>query len=194
MIRIALILLCLAAPALRAQSGMDVKSHRLEISLGPAVKFVSGSVTTWFVPKAGNRDVISFDLSDSLQVLRVDYHGEVLASYVHQNGKLVVQLRRAPMGLRGEGRGPVFQRGDTAVGGDICVGQSFYIKCFAGELGTADEADGFGFEGYAYRYVGAGEHFAAMAGGGVGGEDEGLVFWHKCVEAVGCPGAFDGTG
>ncbi len=112
MIRIALILLCLAAPALRAQSGMDVKSHRLEISLDPAVKFVSGSVTTWFVPKAGNRDVISFDLSDSLQVLRVDYHGEVLMSYAHQNGKLVVELKRGPISIRGEGQGPDFRRDD----------------------------------------------------------------------------------
>ena len=66
MIRELLILLSMIAPALHAQSGMDIKYHRLEIALDPAVRFVSGSVSTWFVPTPGNRQVISFDLSDSL--------------------------------------------------------------------------------------------------------------------------------
>jgi hypothetical protein len=60
---------------------MDIKYHRLEIALDPAVRYVSGSVSTWFVPTPGNRQVISFDLSDSLSVLEVKYHGQTLTSY-----------------------------------------------------------------------------------------------------------------
>ena len=92
MIRKLLLLLSIIAPALHAQSGMDIKYHRLEIALDPALRYVLGSVSTWFVPTPGNRDVISFDLSDSLMVVEVKYHGMILTSYAHQNNKLAVQL------------------------------------------------------------------------------------------------------
>ncbi len=125
MIRKLLLLLSMIAPALHAQSGMDIKYHRLEIALDPAVRYVSGSVSTWFVPTPGNRNVISFDLSDSLKVLEVKYHGQALTSYQHQSNKLTVQLPGAnstypqsvviPAKFRGDGRGPRFRlrlRGD----------------------------------------------------------------------------------
>ena len=95
------------APALHAQSGMDIKYHRLEIALDPAVRFVSGSVSTWFVATPGNRQVISFDLSDSLSVLAIEYHGKLLSSFQHQSNKLIIQLKTAPAEFRGEERGPV---------------------------------------------------------------------------------------
>ncbi len=47
MFRKLLLLLSMMAPALHAQSGMDIKYHRLEIALDPAVRFVSGSVKIW---------------------------------------------------------------------------------------------------------------------------------------------------
>jgi hypothetical protein len=59
-------------------------------------------------------------------------------------------------------------------------------------LNAADFADQLGFEGYAGRHPGVGEHIAAVTGGGIGGEYNGIVFGHEGVKAVGRPGAVGG--
>ena len=52
----------------------DLKYQRLELSLDPAVQFVSGTVTSHFQAKQ-NMSNIYFDLSDVLTVSEVKYHG-----------------------------------------------------------------------------------------------------------------------
>lgn len=56
----------------------DLKYQRLELDLDPAQHFVSGTVTSHFVPNQ-NISSIYFDLSDVLSVSEVKYHGSNLA-------------------------------------------------------------------------------------------------------------------
>lgn len=79
-----------------APSGMDIRFHRISLNIDPAVRFISGSVSTSFVPKEDNRQVISFDMHDSLHVTGIQYHGAMLTSYTHQHNKLVIQLPTRP--------------------------------------------------------------------------------------------------
>lgn len=55
----------------------DIKYQRLDLNLDPAVRFVSGTVTTHFVPNQ-NISSIYFDLSNILTVSEVKYHGSNL--------------------------------------------------------------------------------------------------------------------
>lgn len=55
----------------------DLKYQRLELDLDPAQRFVSGTVTSHFVPNQ-NISSIYFDLSDGLAVSEVKYHGSNL--------------------------------------------------------------------------------------------------------------------
>lgn len=60
----------------RALTGdYDVKYHRLEWQVDPAVLYISGTVTTYFSSKIDNLTDVFFDLSDSLTVTDVLYHG-----------------------------------------------------------------------------------------------------------------------
>ena len=56
----------------------DLKYQRLELDLDPAQRFVSGTVTSHFVPNQ-NISSIYFDLSDGLAVSEVKYHGSNLS-------------------------------------------------------------------------------------------------------------------
>ena len=56
----------------------DLKYQRLELELDPAQQFVSGTVTSHFVPKQ-NISSIYFDLSNVLTVSEVKYHGTNLS-------------------------------------------------------------------------------------------------------------------
>ncbi len=77
-------------------SGIDIKFHRILLTLDPAVRFVSGSVSTCFVPKQNDLQSITFDMHDSLYVTAVRYHGELLTSYIHQNNKITIRLPGQP--------------------------------------------------------------------------------------------------
>src|SRR5690606_30857250 len=55
----------------------DLRYQRLELDLDPAQQFVSGTVTSHFVPNQ-NISSIYFDLSNALTVSEVKYHGENL--------------------------------------------------------------------------------------------------------------------
>lgn len=55
----------------------DLRYQRLELDLDPAQQFVSGTVTSHFVPNQ-NISSIYFDLSDALTVSEVKYHGASL--------------------------------------------------------------------------------------------------------------------
>lgn len=55
----------------------DLRYQRLELDLDPAQQFVSGTVTSHFIPNQ-NISSIYFDLSDALTVSEVKYHGAIL--------------------------------------------------------------------------------------------------------------------
>ncbi|HLD28765.1 MAG TPA: hypothetical protein VJC03_00370, partial [bacterium] len=71
---------------------IDIKFHRILLSLDPAVRYVSGSVSTYFVPITDNLREIVFDLADSLQVTAVRYHGELISSYSRGSNQLRISL------------------------------------------------------------------------------------------------------
>jgi len=56
----------------------DIKYHRLEWTIDPAVYYVEGTITTYFIPLATSFQQIYFDLATSLTVLNVMYHGQSL--------------------------------------------------------------------------------------------------------------------
>jgi aminopeptidase N len=54
----------------------DLKYHRLQWRIDPAVRYISGAVTSHFVPTEANFQQIVFDLSDQLTVDSVLFHGQ----------------------------------------------------------------------------------------------------------------------
>lgn len=52
----------------------DVRYHRLELSIDPDTSYIKGAITTYF-ETSGNLSEIEFDLSDSLDVDSIRYHG-----------------------------------------------------------------------------------------------------------------------
>ncbi|MFA5815511.1 MAG: M1 family aminopeptidase [Bacteroidales bacterium] len=78
-------------------SGIDIKFHRILLTLDPAVRFITGSVSTYFVPEADNLQSITFDMHDSLHVTAIRYHGQLLTTYTHQNNKLTIPIVGPPI-------------------------------------------------------------------------------------------------
>ncbi len=60
----------------RVPDDYDLKYHRIECAIDPAVNYISGKVTTRFVPKTAGFSEMSFDLSHELAVTSVVYHGQ----------------------------------------------------------------------------------------------------------------------
>ena len=74
-------------------SNYDIVYHRLAVSLDPAVRYISGSVTSYFKP-VSSLSQIAFDLTDSLQIDSVVYHHSALA-YTHTSQALTITLPSA---------------------------------------------------------------------------------------------------
>jgi aminopeptidase N len=73
-------------------SGFDICYHRLEISVDPSVRWISGKVTTFVrFSEAGSRELV-FDLSDSLSVEKIAYRGQPLTTFTHQDDQLKLTL------------------------------------------------------------------------------------------------------
>ncbi len=62
----------------RTGSQFDIRYHRLDLHIDPAVYYIQGAITTYFVPKQ-TIGQLEFDLSDSLTVDSVQYHASNLA-------------------------------------------------------------------------------------------------------------------
>jgi len=60
----------------------DLKYHRLEWNIDPNEYFISGTVTSYFLPRENNLQRIYFDMDDKLKVLEVRYRGNAI-SYQH---------------------------------------------------------------------------------------------------------------
>ncbi len=66
----------------------DLKYHRLEWQVDPAIKYIHGAITSYFRPVVAGFDTLYFDLSDSLHVDSVHYHGQS-ATFAHLTGELL---------------------------------------------------------------------------------------------------------
>lgn len=83
----------------RVPDNYDVSYHRLEWDIDPAVNYIKGKITTRFTPKATGFAQISFDLSKSLVVDSVRYHGKSLSFEQLLNDVLRITLPGAvPVG------------------------------------------------------------------------------------------------
>lgn len=68
----------------------DLKYHRLEWEVDPGVHYISGEVTSYFVPKTGGFNQLHFDLQDSMIVRSVRYRGIPVA--FRKTGDDVLQI------------------------------------------------------------------------------------------------------
>ncbi|REE08345.1 putative secreted protein (Por secretion system target) [Winogradskyella pacifica] len=69
----------------------DVKYHRLELNIDPAVAAISGDVTTYFEAKEALTE-ITFDLSDNMMVSQVLQRGNSLSYIQNSDDELVITL------------------------------------------------------------------------------------------------------
>jgi len=59
-------------------SNYDIKFHRLELNIDPDIFYISGGITTYFIPNSSLEN-IKFDFTDVLSVDEVLYNGESLS-------------------------------------------------------------------------------------------------------------------
>jgi aminopeptidase N len=69
----------------------DLKYHRLSWEVDPAVLYIKGEVTSYFMPIQDDFNQINFDFKNNMTVNEVIYHGNSL-SYVQVNDNLRINL------------------------------------------------------------------------------------------------------
>ncbi len=69
----------------------DLKYHRLEWEVDPAVNYITGQVTSYWVPTSNNFDQINFDFADNMIINEIMYHGQVV-NYAQSNDNLQITL------------------------------------------------------------------------------------------------------
>lgn len=80
-------------------SDFDLKYHRLEWNIDPAVRYISGTVSSYFQPTTADFKAIHFDLSPEMEINAVQYHGMTLATERLPNDVLKIELPEViPMG------------------------------------------------------------------------------------------------
>ena len=67
----------------------DIVYHRLSVKLDPAVRYIQGSVTSYFRPVT-SLSQMSFDMMDSLHVDSVYYTGVRLTTFTHSDNSLTI--------------------------------------------------------------------------------------------------------
>ncbi|MBK6947991.1 MAG: peptidase M1 [Haliscomenobacter sp.] len=73
-------------------SNYDLKYHRLEWTVDPAVFFIRGAVTSYFVPSGEGFQTIQFDLYSGLRVVEATRNGKALTFIQHNDDRLEVRL------------------------------------------------------------------------------------------------------
>ncbi|HYG51413.1 MAG TPA: M1 family aminopeptidase [Flavobacteriales bacterium] len=87
-----------SVPGSRALNSYNITYHKLGLEVDPAVKYIDGMVTTYFIPST-TVNFIQFDLSDSLITDSVIYHSLPLA-FSHTGNILQVNFPSAiPAGM-----------------------------------------------------------------------------------------------
>jgi len=61
-----------------ATQNYDLKYHRMEWTVNPAENYISGEITSYFVPTEDEFQQINFDFSDNMTIVEVRYGSEVL--------------------------------------------------------------------------------------------------------------------
>jgi len=69
----------------------DLKYHRLTWEVDPAIFYISGAVTSYFIPTTDNFNQVNFDLKDNMTVDSVLYHGSPL-TFSLSNDNLQINL------------------------------------------------------------------------------------------------------
>lgn len=72
----------------------DLVYHRIAVRVDPAVRYIAGSVMSYFRPLSSLTQV-SFDLTDSLSVDSVYYHGARLSAFTHSGNALTISFPSA---------------------------------------------------------------------------------------------------
>ncbi len=70
----------------------DIRYHRLSWVIDPAVNYIQGEVTTYFVPTEDNFTTLYFDMEDELQVNEIIYHGQPVNSYIQQDQRISIEF------------------------------------------------------------------------------------------------------
>ncbi|HEX2898630.1 MAG TPA: peptidase M1, partial [Bacteroidia bacterium] len=78
----------MAAVSSALTDAYDLKYNRFQWAVDPAVKYISGNITSYFEPVGAAMDTLYFDLSDSLTVDSVKYHGNAV-TFAHLSGELL---------------------------------------------------------------------------------------------------------
>lgn len=78
----------------RNTSNYDIRYQRLEWQVDPAIRYIKGIITTYFVPSTENFESINFDLRDNMQINEVLFHGKSL-SWQQENDNLQIDLQEA---------------------------------------------------------------------------------------------------
>lgn len=78
------------AAASEPTRGYDMRYHRLELIVDPAVRAITGQVTHYFAPTT-DLDEFILDLSDVLSVLSVEHHGDPI-TFTHTGDLLTIEL------------------------------------------------------------------------------------------------------
>ncbi len=73
-------------------SNYDITYHKLEFTVDPAVKSISGKVTTTFTAK-DNLSTVTFDLDDNMTVSSVSQNGNNVSFTQNSNDELVITLQ-----------------------------------------------------------------------------------------------------
>ena len=74
-----------------SQLDYDLKYHYLRIEVDPAIKYIKGQVTSYFVTLSDGFSQIGFNLTTLLNVDSVVYHQQKL-SYTHLSNELIIDL------------------------------------------------------------------------------------------------------
>lgn len=76
---------------LASTDNYDIIYHRLSLAVDPAIQYVQGSVLSYFKP-FDSLTQIAFDLSDTLHIDSVYYHGSRLSAFTHSGNALTISF------------------------------------------------------------------------------------------------------
>ncbi|MBS1617772.1 MAG: T9SS type A sorting domain-containing protein [Bacteroidetes bacterium] len=76
----------------------DLVYHRIAVKVDPTIRYIAGSVTSYFRPLVSLTEM-AFDLTDSLSVDSIYYHGARLATFMHTGNAITIDLPAAVSSL-----------------------------------------------------------------------------------------------